>query len=50
MMPDNDNDVENWNTPVRPPSSTAWIGGTVEQVEALVRDGVLRPNEAGLFG
>jgi hypothetical protein len=27
-----------------------WIGGDVSQVEALVRDGVLRPNEAGLFG
>jgi hypothetical protein len=26
-----------------------WIGGDVSQVEALVRDGVLRPNEAGLF-
>jgi hypothetical protein len=26
-----------------------WIGGDVSQVEALVRDGVLKPNEAGLF-
>jgi hypothetical protein len=50
MMPNNDNDVGNWNTPVSAAELTAWIGGTVEDVEALVRDGVLRPNEAGLFG
>jgi hypothetical protein len=38
-----------YDEPVSAAELTAWIGGTVEEIEALVRDGVLKPNEAGLF-
>jgi hypothetical protein len=48
-MPDNDNDVESWDMPVSAAELCDWINETVEGVNGLVRDGVLKPNEAGLF-
>ena len=38
-----------YDKPVTAAGLCDWIGGDVSQVEALVRDGVLKPNEAGLF-
>jgi hypothetical protein len=38
-----------YDEPVSAAELCNWIGGDVSQVEALVRDGVLKPNEAGLF-
>jgi hypothetical protein len=41
--------AELYNKTVTAAELCDWIGGDVSQVEALVRDGVLKPNEAGLF-
>jgi hypothetical protein len=38
-----------YDKPVTADELCDWIGGDVSQVEALVRDDVLKPNEAGLF-
>jgi hypothetical protein len=38
-----------YDKPVTANELCDWIGGDVSQIEALVRDGVVKPNEAGLF-